>query len=409
LYLAQVVATCVVAAAGICEDSSCKEIPIDLLQNRLNVQSLEVRSNQAPAGTYVVGGYMFNECPLGTTMITTEEECGIALQSIGMYYQRNTSEDYSPKGCYHFLNHHGGRFNTHPTGAAWNNALVICRSDSATTPRGYTKFAGTNCHSDGTMLPYVGTDLAEGAAACDAMNECGGFQQISGGNLQFFPTDYDGTNCVSNNWDAYVKAPEHCACVQKMCTPTVGIDAGQQTFYPSDGSLTKLSPNGEHWCFVEDSCGTTNLGNDHSCPGAKFAFVDCHIPSYQSDSRQYCAIPQKPVFSHSVACRNSDRCTISECVSDNATESTQLASAQAQTEYENKGYPSPKSLATTCCDSNGIGSSPDCRVGQTWYEANDHCSANGLQLCSLSGITGGAGNFSGCGFDALLHWTNDAC
>merc|ERR1712186_248020 len=47
-----------------------------------------------------------------------------------------------------------------------------------------------------------------------------------------------------------------------------------------------------HWCFVEDSCGTTNRGIDSSCPGAKFAFVDCHIPSYSSDTRQYCAIPQ---------------------------------------------------------------------------------------------------------------------
>jgi len=49
LYLARVVATCVVAAAGICEDSSCKEAPVDLLQSRVNVhvQSSKVRNDQA--------------------------------------------------------------------------------------------------------------------------------------------------------------------------------------------------------------------------------------------------------------------------------------------------------------------------------------------------------------------------
>lgn len=39
LYLARVVATFVVAAAGICEDGSCKEAPVDLLQSRVNVHA----------------------------------------------------------------------------------------------------------------------------------------------------------------------------------------------------------------------------------------------------------------------------------------------------------------------------------------------------------------------------------
>jgi len=193
LYLARVVATCVVAAAGICEDGSCKETPIDLLQSRLSVHS-NVRSDlsqdwkaHAPAHTICSEGF-------GKFAVADQLECQNQAHANGhVYYEYSSDEN---RFC-----RTGNVCEVLDSGRVW--PWVIYKYEPA-TPSGYKKFPGTNCHSDGPLLPYDGYDLAAGAAACDADPKCGGFQQITGGKLQFFPSVYDGTNCVQNNWDAYV-------------------------------------------------------------------------------------------------------------------------------------------------------------------------------------------------------------
>jgi len=185
------------------------------------------------------------------------------------------------------------------------------------------------------------------------------------------------------------------------CIGTTGTDC---TSNSNGGKLADL----EAACAADVTCGWVSCHADPNDPTNCQRYMFSGTCDFATQDLELdWSIHKAPV--HSVACRNSDRCTTTECVSDSATESTQLASAQAQVEFEERGYPSAKSLGTTCCDSAGVGSSPDCKAGQTWNEANDHCSAIGLRLCSLSEITGGAGNFSGCGFDAIMHWTSDAC
>jgi len=63
----------------------------------------------------------------------------------------------------------------------------------------------------------------------------------------------------------------------------------------------------------------------------------------------------------------------------------------------------------TCCDSNGKGSRPGCASSQTWAGAVAHCKSHGLGLCSVAQIDGGAGQGTGCSFDAYSVWTSDTC
>ena len=62
----------------------------------------------------------------------------------------------------------------------------------------------------------------------------------------------------------------------------------------------------------------------------------------------------------------------------------------------------------TCCDANGVGSRPDCKVGD-FYAAEAHCAANSLTLCTVAQIQAGAGQGMGCQFDDKPVWTSDTC
>ena len=66
-------------------------------------------------------------------------------------------------------------------------------------------------------------------------------------------------------------------------------------------------------------------------------------------------------------------------------------------------------VGVTCCDSNGVGTRPECwqRVG---YEtAKNNCKSKGLFLCTKTQIENGAGREKGCTFDDAMIWTSDVC
>ncbi|CAK0901714.1 unnamed protein product, partial [Prorocentrum cordatum] len=65
-------------------------------------------------------------------------------------------------------------------------------------------------------------------------------------------------------------------------------------------------------------------------------------------------------------------------------------------------------MGTVCCDSMGIGTRPDCVTG-THMVAKAKCEASGLGLCTIEQLKGGAGEASGCGFDAALVWSSESC
>jgi hypothetical protein len=66
-------------------------------------------------------------------------------------------------------------------------------------------------------------------------------------------------------------------------------------------------------------------------------------------------------------------------------------------------------LGVTCCDADGLGSRPGCRSAATFVEAEAHCAALGLGLCSLEQVEGGAGAQTGCSFDHYAVRTADLC
>jgi len=67
-------------------------------------------------------------------------------------------------------------------------------------------------------------------------------------------------------------------------------------------------------------------------------------------------------------------------------------------------------LGVTCCISDGSqGSRPDCQQSKNWNEANAHCEAKGLRLCTEDEIRAGSGRGTGCNFDAYLVWTSTVC
>ena len=64
--------------------------------------------------------------------------------------------------------------------------------------------------------------------------------------------------------------------------------------------------------------------------------------------------------------------------------------------------------AVVCCNTAGVGSRPGCQEG-TYADAVAHCASQGLQLCTADQIRGGAGQGTGCGFDATPVWTSTTC
>ena len=45
-----------------------------------------------------------------------------------------------------------------------------------------------------------------------------------------------------------------------------------------------------------------------------------------------------------------------------------------------------KPIAVTCCKDGGIMSSPGCKKGVTFVQAESHCKSSGYRLCTKQGV-----------------------
>jgi len=68
-----------------------------------------------------------------------------------------------------------------------------------------------------------------------------------------------------------------------------------------------------------------------------------------------------------------------------------------------------KTLGTSCCSNEGVGSRPDCKRGQTFLQAKFHCEGQGLVLCTAAQLTADVTAGTGCGFDSTMIWASDQC
>eukprot|EP00931_Biecheleriopsis_adriatica_P090173 TRINITY_DN6419_c0_g1_i3.p1 TRINITY_DN6419_c0_g1~~TRINITY_DN6419_c0_g1_i3.p1 ORF type:complete len:1340 (+),score=153.07 TRINITY_DN6419_c0_g1_i3:106-4125(+) len=83
--------------------------------------------------------------------------------------------------------------------------------------------------------------------------------------------------------------PQYCNCIDITCTPLLGSNANQEIHYPGDGSMWNANEN-QYWCFTDDSCGTAQKGNRHTCNRVKFVFGNCHKPTSSPDATPFCAV-----------------------------------------------------------------------------------------------------------------------
>ena len=70
---------------------------------------------------------------------------------------------------------------------------------------------------------------------------------------------------------------------------------------------------------------------------------------------------------------------------------------------------SQQEVGVTCCDNAGVGSRPQCVSGVEYEQAMKFCEEKGLRLCTEIEIKSGAGEATGCSFDAKLVWTSTPC
>ena len=78
-------------------------------------------------------------------------------------------------------------------------------------------------------------------------------------------------------------------------------------------------------------------------------------------------------------------------------------------------------IGVQCCDEWGVGTRPGCedsmgKIGVdevkysfTYLEAVEHCESYDMRLCTRQEVDNGAGEGTGCAFDANLVWTSTRC
>ena len=67
-------------------------------------------------------------------------------------------------------------------------------------------------------------------------------------------------------------------------------------------------------------------------------------------------------------------------------------------------------IGVGCCNANGsVGTRPGCVKAVTWAEANAHCEAEGLRLCTAGELNAGAGTNKGCMFNDHHIWSSSTC
>ena len=93
------------------------------------------------ASAVVQGEDNTNECPVGSAVISSPEECEEAGALLGYdYWETNLDPDY-PKGCYLWAGY--AYFNAHPVGSANPSARVVCYLRTAAPTAAPTRIGDT--------------------------------------------------------------------------------------------------------------------------------------------------------------------------------------------------------------------------------------------------------------------------
>ena len=93
-------------------------------------------------GSAVVQGEVnTNECPIGSAVISSQEECEKAGAILGYDYYSTYLEPDSPKGCYLYAGY--AYFNAHPVGSANPYARTVCYLRTAAPTSAPTRIGDT--------------------------------------------------------------------------------------------------------------------------------------------------------------------------------------------------------------------------------------------------------------------------
>jgi len=78
----------------------------------------------------VTSDFDSNECPEGSSEITTEEECQAVTPELGFTYSKQDTWGNQPKGCFVVPTSSATMFNTHATGGAAATSKKVCAQAS---------------------------------------------------------------------------------------------------------------------------------------------------------------------------------------------------------------------------------------------------------------------------------------